>query len=476
MKKRLTLDCSRRDFLGVLGLVPVLASADDRGWDEVPRILARIQAPVFPNRQFDIQKYGAIGDGGTDCTEAFANAIAACNGAGGGRVHVPEGVFFTGPIHLKSNVELHVSEGATLLFARDSKRYLPLVYSRWEGVECMNYSACIYADGRENIAITGGGTLNGNADCEHWWSWKGRAPCGWKQGLPTQEAGRNRLFDMGARDAPLSERLFGEGFYLRPNLIQLCRSKNILIEGVTLKNSPMFVVHPVLCANVTVRGVKIDSHGPNNDGCDPDSCKNMLIENCSFSAGDDCIAIKAGRNRDGRRIAVPSENILVRGCRMQAGHGALTIGSEMSGGVRNVFFENCRLNSPNLNQALRFKTNAMRGGAIERVFFRNISVEQVSGAVLQIDFNYEEGERGPERPVVRDIRAGNINCGKSKYALELRGFASSPIRDVRLEDCAFNGVALPDVVEHVEGLKLSHVKINGSPWPMRTAIEKRSPA
>ena len=413
-----------------------LWAQQDTVWNQVPRILARIQPPTFPKREFNVKTYGAMGDGKTDATEAITKAIAECNAKGGGRVIVPSGVYSTGPIHLKSNVHLHLDDNATLLFTRDTKRYLPLVYSRWEGVELMNYSACIYADKVENIAITGSGTLDGNADCEAaWWSWKGRPMCGWRAGQPIQDPARNRLFDMGARDVPVAERLFGEGSNLRPNLVQFCHSKNILIEGLTMKNAPMFEINPVLCSNVTVRGIHIDSHGPNNDGCDPDSSRDVLIENCTFDTGDDCIAIKAGRNRDGRRVAVPSENIVIRNCRMKDGHGGLTIGSEMSGGVRNVFVENCQLDSPNLEQALRFKTNAMRGGTIEHIYFRNIRVGQVSNAVLQIDCLYEEGEKGPEKPVVRDIHIAKVTCQKSRYALQLRGFAASPIQDIHLEDC-----------------------------------------
>ena len=447
---------SRRDFFrlgggaAAMGLLPALKGATNDPWEEMPRILARIKPPAFPARQFDAARYGAVGDGKTDCTEAIARAIAACNAARGGTVTFPAGVFFTGPIHLKNNVNLHVPAETTLKFTQDPARYLPLVYSR-----------CIYADGQENIALTGAGTIDGNSDCEHWWPWKGRTNCGWKKGMVNQEAARNRLFDMGATDVPVDQRRFGEGSYLRPNLVQFCHSKNILIEGVTMKNSPMFEINPVLSTNVTVRGIKIQSHGPNNDGCDPDSCSDVLIENCTFDTGDDCIAIKAGRNRDGRRVAVPTQNVVIRGCEMKDGHGGVTIGSEMSGNVRNVFVENCKLNSPNLNEALRFKTNAMRGGTIEHILFRNITIGQVSDAVLQIDFTYEEGEAGPERPVVRDIDIRNVTCQKSKYALQLRGFASAPIRDIRMENCTFNNIEKQNVLDHVMGLKVSNVKING---------------
>ncbi len=462
---------SRRGFLKVAGGAAAAAwiakAAQPSPWDEVDRILARIKAPVFRKRDFVVTKFGAVGDGKVDCSDAIAKAIAECAKSGGGRVVIPAGTFFTGPVRLKSKVNLHVSEGATLLFSNDPKRYLPVVYGRWEGVELLNYSPLIYADGEENIAVTGKGTLDGQADCEHWWPWKGRRNCGWQPGVARQDASRNRLFDMGARDVPVEQRVFGEGHYLRPNLFGPVRSKNVMIEGVTIKNSPMFEISPLLCTNVIVRNISIVSHGPNNDGCDPDSCTDVLIENCVFDTGDDCIAIKAGRNRDGRRMAKPSENIVIRGCRMKDGHGGITIGSEMSGGVRNVFAEDCRLDSPELNQALRFKTNAVRGGTIEHIHFRNIEIGQVSDAVLQIDFHYEEGEDGPERPVVRDIDIRNVTCKKSKYALQVRGFRNAPIRDLRLTDCTFDNIAKENIIEHVEGLACANVKINGAEFSGR---------
>jgi polygalacturonase len=323
----------------------------------------------------------------------------------------------------------------------------------------MNYSAFVYANGQENIAITGEGTLDGNADADHWWIWARRGGAN----VQSVSEARKRLLDMGARDVPLAQRVFGEGSFLRPNFIQPYKSKNVLIEGVTIHNSPMWEINPVLCTNVTVRNIKIMSHGPNNDGCNPDSCRDVLIENCSFDTGDDCIAIKSGRNRDGRRVGVPSENVIIRNCEMKDGHGGVTIGSEMSGGVRNVFAENCKLSSPNLNQALRFKTNAMRGGTIENVYFRNMEIGEISDAVLQIDFNYEEGVNGPELPVVRNIDVRDITCKKAKYALNLRGFANSPIRGVHLERCTFDNVAADNVVEHVDGLVQKQVKISRRP-------------
>jgi polygalacturonase len=458
---------NRREFLAnsaaallATSTVSFAASGQAPAWDQFPALLARIKPPIFPRRDFDITKYGALADGKKDCTDAIAQAIAACNRAGGGRVVVPAGAFLTGAIHLKSNVNLYVSSGATLKFIPDPKKYLPVVATRYEGTELMNYSPFIYADGQENLGITGEGTLDGQCSRENWWSWGSAKPWGLADGQPRTDD-RVTLTDMGNRDVPVAERVFGEGHFLRPTFIQPRKSRNILIDGITILNSPMWEVTPLYCTNVTVRNVKIDSHGPNNDGCDPDSCTDVLIENCVFSTGDDCIAIKSGRNRDGRRVAAPTENVIIRNCEMKDGHGGLTIGSEMSAGVRNVFVENCRLNSPNLNEALRFKTNAMRGGTIENVYFRNITIGEVSDAILQVDFYYQEGANGPEHPVVRNIDIRDVTSKKSKYALQLRGFPDAPMNNIHFERCNFDNVAKDDIVENVRGLVLTDVKVNG---------------
>jgi polygalacturonase len=438
---------------------PARAASD--GWDRVPDILARITPPSFPARDFDVTRYGAVGDGATDCTGAFRAAIAACTAAGGGRVVVPAGRFLTGAIHLRSRVNLHVTRDATIAFSQDPNRYLPAVFSRWEGVELMNYSPFIYAFDAENIAVTGDGTLDGQADATHWWPWKGSADYGWTAGGPQQKTARDRLFAMAERGVPVAERVFGDGDYLRPQFIQPYRCRNVLIEGVRIVSSPMWEVHPVLCENVTIRRLRVDSHGPNNDGCDPESCRDVLIDECYFDTGDDCIAIKAGRNADGRRLAAPCENIIVRGCRMKDGHGGVTIGSEMSGGVRNVFVEHCEMDSPSLDRALRLKTNAMRGGTIEHVYMRDVTVGQVADAVLSIDFHYEEGANGSFLPVVRDIEMRNVTSRRSNYALFLRGFENAPIADVRVIGCRFENVAKESVTEHLRGLTLRDVAING---------------
>jgi polygalacturonase len=396
-----------------------------------------------------------------DCTTSFQQAIAACNKAGGGRVVVPAGTFLTGAVHLKSGVNLHVSAGATIKFSQDQTKYLPLVFSRWEGMELMNYSPFIYAFEQRNIAVTGEGVLDGQANSEAWWPWNGRTQYGWKDGQPNQRKARAVLVEMIERGVPVRERIFGAGHYLRPQFIQPYRCHNVLIEGVTIKNSPMWEIHPVLCTNVTVKKVKIDSHGPNNDGCDPESCTDVLIKDCDFDTGDDCIAIKSGRNGDGRRLQMPTRNVVIQGCRMKDGHGGITIGSEISGGVRNVFAEDCRLDSQNLDHALRVKNNAMRGGLLENLYFRNIQVGQVAHAAITIDFNYEEGEKGNFTPVVRNFVVSNLTSGKSKYALDVQGFKRAPIFDLRLTNCTFERVLEPSIVKNVVGLHLDNVRING---------------
>ncbi len=452
---------------------PYLTAASDDAWAQVPAILQRIKPPVFPKRDFDITRYGARGDAQTDCTGAFRKAIAACNKAGGGRVVVPAGEFLTGAIHLLSNVNLHVAAGATVKFSQNPADYLPVVFTRWEGVELMNYSPFIYAFEQRNIAITGQGTLDGQGDDAHWWPWKGQAQHGWQQGEPNQAKARNALFEMAEQGVPVRARVFGAGHYLRPQFIQPYRCQNVLIEGVTIKNSPMWELNPVLCTNVTVRGVKISSHGPNNDGCDPESCRDVLIEDCSFDTGDDCIAVKSGRNADGRRLNVPTENIIIRNCTMKDGHGGITIGSEISGGVRNLFAENCRLDSPNLDHALRVKNNATRGGLLENLYFRKIEVGQVAHAVVTIDFNYEEGAKGKFTPVVRNFVVDDLKSGRSKHALDVQGFKDAPIYNLRLTDSVFENVAQPNVVKHVAGLTLTNVRINGRVVEQETSATKK---
>ncbi|MFT3830110.1 MAG: glycoside hydrolase family 88 protein [Opitutaceae bacterium] len=447
------------------------APAIVRGWDDAAAILARIKAPTFADRDFAITDFGA--KPGSDATAAIRDAIAACNKAGGGRVVVPAGEWTTGAIHLLSHVNLHVAQGATLHFSTDPAAYLPAVLTKWEGLECHNYSPLIYALEQTDIAITGEGTLDGGADWDNWWAWnkkrwdratqeerETRDPRSFIQtGEPLQVAARNRLLEMGETNVPVEQRRFGEGDFLRPNFIQPNRCTNVLIEGVTIVRSPMWEIHPILSTNITVRGVKIATHGPNNDGFDPESCRDILVEDCVFDTGDDCIAIKSGRNNDGRRIGVPTENMIVRRCTMKDGHGGIVLGSECSGSIRNIFVEDCTMDSPNLDRALRFKTNAVRGGFLENVFMRNVTVGRVREAVLTIDLLYEEGAKGAFMPTVRNIQLQNVRSSASPRVLFITSFPGATIDNIRIRDCEFRGVEQTEVVSGVGTIVFERVSI-----------------
>ena len=410
---------------------------------EESAILARISAPRFPDTDFPITNFGAVADG--DASAAIARAIAACTQAGGGRVVVPAGRWRTGGIRLASNVNLHVADGATLVFDPDPNRYLPVVTTHWEGMECRNYAALIYAAGETNVAVTGGGTLDGSATWDTWWAWCNKADKAKK--LPVrQKADRDKLVEMVAAGTPPDQRVFGDGHFLRPNFIQPYRCTNVLIEGITLVNSPMWEVHPVLCTNVTVRKVTAKTLGPNNDGCNPESCRDVLIEDCLFETGDDCIAIKSGRNDDGRRIGVPSENIVIRRCSFKDGHGGVTLGSEISGGVRNVFVSDCRMDSPELDRAFRFKSNAVRGGVLENVRIRDVQIGQVGKEVLCVEFDYEEGPKGEHHPVLRGVTIERVTAEQSGQAIAIRPIPNSTVEDIVIRDCTFRGAtAAPDL-------------------------------
>lgn len=428
-------------------------------WAAVPRILDAIELPRIPDREFNLRQLGARGEG-EDASVAFARALGACREAGGGRIVVPAGHYRSGPIHLSSNTELHLEEGAVLSFIPEPERYLPAVKTRWEGVELMGYSPLIYAYGCENVALTGRGRIDGGADCETWWPWKGRnSKCEFVQS-PIQDDARAALFGDAEQGVPVAERVYAENSYLRPPLVQFYQCRNLLIEDLTLEHSPFWVVNPVLCESVTVRGITSRSHGPNSDGCNPESCRNVLIENCNFDNGDDCIAIKSGRNADGRRLATPSENIVVRNCRMRDGHGGLVIGSEISGGVRNVFLEDCEMSSPNLERGLRIKTNSVRGGEIHDIHVRNLKIGQVKD-VFVINFYYEEGDKGSFDPKVYNIFVDKLQCEQAERAFQLRGFARAPIRNFHISNSEIRRAGTLGVIEEVEGLHVEGVRING---------------
>ena len=455
-------------------LISCNASNPDDPWARADRILATMTRVSFPDRSVDITDFGAVpGDSTKLATEAIANAILAMNQAGGGVVVVPEGTFWTGPITLKSNVNLHLADGAVLKFSTDVKQYFPAVPSRWEGIDCNNTHPLIYAYGETNIALTGNGTIDGCAAYTNWWgrgTWTERRP--WRldpadPNSPMMEGSRVRLLAWGESGAPMYERTYTEVDGLRPQTICFNRCTTVLIEGVTLLNSPFWVIHPLMCNDLTVRGITANNNGPNGDGCDPESCRNVLIEDCVFNTGDDCIAIKSGRNEDGRKWGIPSENIIVRNCTMANGHGGVVIGSEISGGYRNLFVENCKMDSPNLDRVIRIKTSTARGGVIEGIHVRNVEVGQCREAVLRINLKYEQNEIAKRGfiPEVRDVTLENVTCKKSTYGVRFDGLDDVvKINDITLRNCTLEGVEKDPVLQsgQVGKVTFDNVTVNGT--------------
>jgi polygalacturonase len=417
-----------------------------QGWAALPGLLAGFSDPEFPRHSFPVTKFGAVGDGKADCTGAFLSAIDACSQAGGGGVIVPPGTYLTGPIHLKSNVNLHLEKDAIIRFTTNTESYMPVVFARYEGTEVMNYSPLIYAFEQTNIAITGAGTLDGQGSSWHIWK-------------SIDDPGK--LVAMAARGVPREQRIFGDGHHLRPNFVVPFRCRNVLIEGVRIVNSPMWVLNPVYCTNVIVRDVTVDTTGPNTDGCDPDSCSNVLIKDDSFSDGDDCIAIKSGRDRDGQKISIPCQNIIVQNCDFKAGHGGVAVGSETSGGVQNVFAENCRFNSSDLRMAIRLKTNPARGGYIQDVYVRDCTIKLAQiGISMTLKYGSSGAMDGDAIPVIRNIDIQNCTFGElTASPIFIEGWSpASPITDVTIANCNFLKAAEPSFVTNAVRIAMPDTK------------------
>ena len=458
MKKFTTL------LLALAVAASALATTAREAWTTVyPQIEASIKAPEFRQKDYRLFDYGKKSrTKGFLYTELINKVIDLCSREGGGRVVIPKGTWLTGPITLKDNVNLHLEEGATLLFSTDPSQY-PLVYTRWEGMDCYNYQPLVYANGARNIALTGKGTLDGQADNSNWWGMSAKTGHDYTgtEPIATQKIGRPLLQEWNENAVPVERRILGDGYGMRPQMVNFVNCTGVLIEDVTLLRSPFWVIHPLFCENLTVRGVHIQNDGPNGDGCDPESCKNVLIEGCFFDTGDDCIAIKSGRNRDGITANRPTENVIVRNCRMQNGHGGIVVGSEISGGFRNLFAENCVMDSPDLDRVVRIKTNSCRGGVIEDIYVRNITVGQCKEAVLKINLLYERREACDHSfpPVVQNVYLQNITCDHSQYGIKIEGYEDiCNIRNIEVIDCHFNGVTSGG--NSVEGLTKNVIVAN----------------
>ena len=420
-------------------------------WATVPGILQRIVPPVFPAREFAVTGFGALAGGTNDCTHAFQQAIAACHEAGGGTVTVPAGKFLTGPIHLRSNVELHLSAGAEIIFSDRFEDYLPPVFVRVGGVEIFNYSPLIYAHGCTNIAITGPGKLNGNGKA--WWDWSRKE---------TKE-----YFEMGAQGVPVEKRVFGTpAAAIRPSFLGFVSCANILLEGFTIGSGPSWTIHPIYCVNTTIRGVHVLTDGPNNDGIDPDSCRDMLIENCTFDTGDDCVVLKSGYNEDGWRVGRPTVNVLMRHCTSKRGHGGLVIGSEMSGSVSNVFMEDCQFEGT--DRAVRIKSRRGRGGVVENVFARNLAVKNMQREVVILNMDYSSDRKkasNEKPPVFRNMRIENVTGDSAPTAILIQGLEDSPIQDIQFANVTIKSTK-GIVANHAQGLTFVNVQVTPSKGPV----------
>ena len=456
-------------------LLPVLALAN--GWDAAlyKQIEQSIQSPQISGKDYVITKFGAKSDAAAAVNQkAIQKAIDKCSKKGGGRVIIPaRQTFQTGAIALKSHVNLHVEEGATLQFVFLPELY-PIVETSWEGLECFNLSPCVYAFKATDIAITGTGTIDGGGALDTWWPWCGAAMFGWKEGIISQKTeARPRLLKNGEDGVPMyndkgersPERIFGPKDGLRPQLVNFNKCERILMEDVTLLRSPFWVIHPLHSTDITVRRVKMINDGPNGDGCDPECCDRVLIEDCFFNTGDDCIAIKSGRNRDGRERNMPSKNIIIRNCEMKNGHGGVVIGSEISGGCQNVYAHDCVMDSPELERVLRIKTNSCRGGIIENINMRDIKVGVCKESILKINLDYEHNEiccRG-YYPTVRNVYMENVTSEKSQYGVQIIGLDEGTyVYDINVKNCRFNGVAEGNFMSgKTRDIRFDNLYING---------------
>ncbi len=424
----------------------------------MPHIIEQIIVPQFPNREYWVTTFGAVGDSITDCHAAFQQAIQQCNADGGGWVIIPPGVYrCNGPIHLKSNVNLHLEAGTRIVFSANPDHYLPVVLTRWEGIELFNYSPLIYAYQATNVAITGSGVLDGNA-ANGFATWKAK-----------QQESQRLLRKLGNQGVPVHERVFGKGHFLRPSMIQPYSCKNVLIEGITIIDSPFWVIHPTFCTNVTVRNVRVNSWNANNDGCDPDGCVNVLIEKCSFNTGDDAVAIKSGRDYDGMRVGQATENVIIRDCKVNSHANGLCIGSEMSGSVRNVFWENCQIGEA--SSAIYFKSNFDRGGVIENIWARDITITRANFAVIRFESNYKNEYSHFYPPKFRHFVIENITCHQADgFGIYAIGTPDSKLEDILLKNVMVENAQVPLHIYQVTNFKLINVRINGERQPVHPPL------
>jgi polygalacturonase len=456
-------------------------------WSKLPSITT----PAFKKDTINIVKKGAVPDGHTLNTKSINTAIDACNKKGGGVVLVPSGLWLTGPVVLKSNVNLHLAAGATLLFTEDKSQY-PLVKANWEGLPQMRNQSPVSATGATNIAITGKGIIDGNGDI---WravkkdkltetQWRKLVASGGllsedkKTWYPSEAFYKGSKMQNPGAISPEKDAAFYESIrdFLRPNLVLLTSCKNILLEGVTFQNSPAWCLHPLMCEQLTVRNVFVKNpwYAQNGDGIDVESCKNVLIENSVFDVGDDALCMKSGRDAEGRKRGMPTENVIIRGCTVYAAHGGFVIGSEMSGGARNIYVSNCTFLGTDIG--LRFKTTRGRGGIVENIFIKDIYMKDIPAEAILFDMYYMAKDpvalAGEKRelpkaefktvdettPQFRNFHISNVYCNGAEKGIFVRGLPEMHIKDIVLENMVLQARKGFDVQE-ATGITFKNIKM-----------------
>lgn len=393
--------------------------------------MQKIEKPFIPENEFNILDFGVERKNLFRIDEALKKAINAARESGGGKIVIPSGRWESGPIHLENNIEIHFEDGAEIYFSMNLDDYLPAVFSRHQGIECYKFSPLIYANGINNFAITGNGILHGRGKA--WWKYNNRREKAWME-----------LEQMARQLTPVEERIFADttNHFLAPSFFQPINCKNIFIEGVTFNFGPFWTVNPVYCENVIIRKVKVVTQGEyghtqNGDGINPSSCKNVLIEYCDLDTGDDCITIKSGRAEDGLRVGKPSENIVIRYCEARQGHGGVVIGSETSGGIKNVFIHQCSFHGT--DRGIRIKTARERGAAVENIFISDITMENIKDEAIVLNM-LRYTPRLPEHPVsirtpeYNNITISNVICKGAEYGIRLIGLPEKPMKNIHLKN------------------------------------------
>ena len=423
-------------------------------------ILEQITGASCPKNILNITDFGAKGNGKKDCKPAFDKAMKRAKKLGEACILVPPGEYLLkGPIHFVSNVCLNLQKGATLKFSPDPHYYLPMVKTSWEGTFLQNYSPFIYGYGLENISITGEGNIDGNA-MTTFATWREK-----------QKSGQKLSRDMNHKEIPITQRNFGNGHWLRPHLIQFFNCKNITISGVFITNAPFWCIHLLQSENIICRSIRYDAKLVNNDGIDPEYSRNILIEDITFNNGDDNVAIKCGRDNDGWRNAIPSENIIIRNCKFKGLHGVV-LGSEMSAGIRNVFIENCTW-AGYCKRGIFIKTNPDRGGFIKDIYVNNCEFDEVEDLFYITSMYAGEGLNNNHFTEIKNIQVNGLKCRKARKAgLVLQGTTAMPIKNVTFENVNIGEVKTALSFSDTRNVQVNNCNLGGHVGVPSTAHAK----